>query len=66
MLDLGGGVLVVLQAKTTSAKEGKGLVKCVFKSCPTRMQLARLCNQISNNTLLKYRWEVVEVFLQPQ
>ena len=34
--------------------EGKGLVNCIYKLCPTGMQLARWRNQISNNTLLKY------------
>ena len=29
-------------------------MKCVYKPCPTRMQLAGWCNQISNNALLNY------------
>ena len=35
-------------------KRGKGLVNCVYKPCPTGMQLAGWRNQISNNALLNY------------
>ena len=34
------GMKLVSQAQPTSAKEGKGLVNCVYKPCPTGMQLA--------------------------
>ena len=46
--------ILVSQARPTSAKEGKGLVNCVYKPCPTGMQLAGWHNQISNNALLNY------------
>ena len=40
---------LVSQAGPTSAKKGKGLVNCVY---PSRMQLVRWGNHISNNALL--------------
>ena len=40
--------------QTHFPKRGKGLVNCVYKPCPTGMQLAGWRNQISNNALLNY------------
>ena len=45
---------VSLASQTHFRKRGKGLVNCVYKPCPTRMQLAGWRNQISNNALLNY------------
>ena len=44
---LGLDLWLALQARPTFAKEGKCLVNCVNKLCPTEMQLAGCCNQIS-------------------
>ena len=52
-------------------KKEKDLVNCVYKLCPTRMQLAGWRTQISINALLNYLlrgkhtpWEVIaEAFL---
>ena len=43
-----------LASQTHFRKRGKGLVNCVYKPCPTGMQLAGWRNQISNNALLNY------------
>ena len=43
-----------LTSQTHFRKRGKGLVNCVYKPCPTGMQLAGWRNQISNNALLNY------------
>ena len=43
-----------LASQTHFRKKGKGLVNCVYKPCPTGMQLAGWRNQISNNALLNY------------
>ena len=42
------------EARPTCAREGKGLVNCIYNTCPARMQLVGWRNQISNNTLLNY------------
>ena len=43
-----------VESHTYFCKKGEHLVNCIYKQCPTGMQLARGHNQISNNALLKY------------